>query len=430
MATKPWLTSNELIKSVKRTINIPNSQSAYTDEDILAFAHEEMMISMVPQIMEFHESYFVYRVLTPLLSNQSRYQIPSRAIGMRLRDVALSDSAGHFYEMTRISDGDKGFYQGLTGSKNLSAFYLEGNEVVLSPGVRGESDMDLNFFIFLRPNRLVNDERAATITEFTKTITVDNASLTAGDTLIIGDLTFTAVSSSPSDLEFQIGATSVDTATNLKNAITLDGTYDADNGTPATAVVRLYYSIFKTTIESDTDGLEVQSEQGIVFDSVPTTYTNPITNVTETLFASGVKVDFLQTEPGHRTYKYDVVIPENGISDNIITFNSDDLMTFTGTSNYESLINLVVGDYICLANECIIPQIPTDLHTSLVQQVCKRVLSAQGDQEGVNNTNAKLSEIARSQGTLLDARVENAPKKFNQRHSLTRFRKFRWYRGI
>jgi hypothetical protein len=53
----PWMTSDDLLESVKRKISFPSSQSTFTDADILAFANEELMISQVPSVMSFHEEY-------------------------------------------------------------------------------------------------------------------------------------------------------------------------------------------------------------------------------------------------------------------------------------------------------------------------------------------------------------------------------------
>jgi hypothetical protein len=117
---------------------------------------------------------------------------------------------------------------------------------------------------------------------YIKSVTVDNANLVAGDTLSIGNLVFTAVAGAPSALQFQIGATSVLSASNLVTAINTDGTYTASNG--SSAVVAIEYSRLNLEFESSSTGMTVSSSISIRF--------------TENLashYASGLLVDFLQT---------------------------------------------------------------------------------------------------------------------------------------
>lgn len=397
---KPWLTSDDLIAAVKRKIALPISQITFTEDDILAFANEEMAIAQVPSVMSFHEEYFVQEINVDLEENKSRYPIPDRAIGMKLRDLFWKDASNNYFEMTRISSEDKAFFQRNIGANQaIHKFYLEGNDVVLTPQVTNGPTGKLAFFIFLRPNQLVKNERAGTIVYFTKDITIDNANLTAGDTLTIDGTVFTAVAGAPSTNEFQIGGSSILTATNLKNAIvTADIIAGADNGSPSTAVITLQYTSLSSTFVGSSAGIEVQSTQGIQVDAVPTN------------FAAGGLFDFLQTKPGHRTRGMDKELLS--ISGEILEFDSSDVPT-----------DLIISDYICAESECIIPQIPSDLHTVLTERTCARILAAQGDQQGLAATNQKLAEMEARQGTLIDSRVDGAPQKVTSRQSLLRYGK-------
>lgn len=397
---KPWMTSNDLINAVKRKISFPVDQATFTEEEILDFANEEMMISQVPSVLSFHEEYFVTTKEIPLIADKLRYPIPDRAIGLKLRDVFWKDTNGNLYEMSRINPDDRAYFQENTGSNaSLSKFYLEGNDIVLSPGVSTDATGSLLFVYFLRPNQLVKDERAAIAQYFVKTITVDNTTLTAGDTITINGEVFTAVAGAPSTDEFQIGGTSVITATNLTNTINTNGIALANNGTPSTAIVTVKYLDLNVEFETDNTSAFVipSSSQTIEFDTVPDNIIN------------GSIIDFLQTKPGHKIKGMEVTIPNNAISGNMITFNSSDIPE-----------DFIIGDYICLENECIIPQIPPDLHNALAERTCARILSALGDLQGLQITNSKLQEIEARQGTLLDNRVEGAPQKVLNRNSLLR----------
>lgn len=82
-----WMTSSDLINSVKRKISLPTFQNSTSDQDILDFASEELLISQVPSILSVHEEYYVYTQDVALVPQKTKYPIPERAIGIKLRDV-------------------------------------------------------------------------------------------------------------------------------------------------------------------------------------------------------------------------------------------------------------------------------------------------------------------------------------------------------
>src|ERR1017187_2367873 len=529
---KSYFTSADIIEAVKRKIAFPIDQVTFTSNDILAFINEEMMISQVPSVMKYHEEYFVYLSRERLTDNRSKYPIPYRAIGMRLRDLMWSDQDNNFYDMTRLQPEDKAFFQRNEGANSaIHKFYVEGNDVVLTPSLTDNPNGHLNFWYFLRPNQLVANERAITVQSFSSTIQIDNDFMTSGTTISVennpnshrikypdddhhthgnhniglvpdvftavvtnggtitsiisalGSPTVTIIGSANHGLLvgqfvtiagsdslptinntyevvtvpdvntftinkqigvngttgtwtspnfFVIGVDSITTAGNLANALTLVGNvFSATNGQPiGTDTVTVQSLNFKFNINTlNPLGFIVpQDTIGIVFTStVPTTYIDPILNVSEPLFVNGALVDFLQTNPGHRTYCFDVQIPKNGISGNTITFNRKDLTTWSGTSASPDVIRMPIdfkpGDYICLSGECIIPQIPPDLHTGLAERASARVLAALGDQAGLQVANAKIQEIDGAQGTLVDDRSEGNPQKVLNRNSLLRYGK-------
>lgn len=399
MASTPWMNSDQLIAAVKRKILVPISQNTFSEDDILAFLNEEMMISQVPSVLEYHQEYYVMRKEVPIIANQTKYPIPDRAIGMRLRDVFYKDDAGNLGEMTRISPEDRAFFQRNLGTNQpVTMFFLENNELVLLPVPDSNPTGFLVFHFYVRPNQLVSTDRAAIITYFNENITVDNAALVADDTITIKDIVFTAVAGAPAANEFQIGASSIITATNLVTSINTNGVCIADNGSPSTAMVKLKFTSLEDSQDvtvSNSLGLILQTGQAIEFSSVPTVIDN------------NLAVDFLQTKPGHKIRTYDITIPSNSVSGTQINFNSDDVPT-----------DLLLGDYICLANECIIPFLPPDMHVALVERACSRILSAIGDQAGLGITNSKIQEIEARQATLLDNRSEGAVQKIANHHGL------------
>src|ERR1035437_5057662 len=276
----PYMTSNDLVASVQRKISMPLSQNLFTAKDILAFANEELFIAQVPSVLEFHEEYFVFTMTVPIIPKIHRYPIPTRAIGMKLRDVKWQDSNKNLFDMSRVNPEDKAFYQQNIGtSETISKYYIEGNDLVLLP--------------------------ALTVTN---SITVLNANIVPGDTItinsndIINKHIFTAVSGLPTADQFQIAGSDIATANNLVAAINLNGLAGtASNGSPATSLVTISFNnilMSQGLITSNPTAFIIPVNiQAIQFDQLPSTYQDPITFVTTPLYTTGVTVDFLQTNP-------------------------------------------------------------------------------------------------------------------------------------
>lgn len=426
MATTPWYTSDKLIEAVKRKILFPISQNTFTEDDILAFANEEMFISQVPAVMQYHEEYFVYRVQVPLVTNISRYPIPDRSIGMKLRDLFWSDASGNYFEMTRISSDDKAFFQRNIGANQaIHKFYLENNDILLTPSVVGDPSGKLNFFIFLRPNQLVRDSRARLFTGFTQDITLSSNPL-AGDKLIISlnnQSNTPTIYTLEAGVDFAIGGTAAATAANLQAAINAASITNTTAIVSSTTVVVTYKDITASFTSDPSTLVDPFSIESLIGFKINTTY--------EGLFSVGDQVDFLQTKPGHRTYAYDITVQavgsrvEGSTDVHYFKVTKTDLYTYysNGYNFAPAIANIQIGDYACVANECIIPQIPPDLHNTLAERTAARILAAIGDTEGLQASNAKLQEIETRQGTILDDRVEGAPQKITARHSLLRYGK-------
>lgn len=391
MSKKPYLTSSELIRAVKNDIAIPLTQNTYTDEDLLDFASQELFLGQVPAILEHHEEYFVYRKLVPLETNVSKYDIPDRAIGMKLRDIKYIDVQGNEFDMTDIGLSNSDYFQHTNGSDNPRYFYVENDEITLVPAVTGNITGSLLMKYYLRPNSLVVNERAGICTNLVKQIQIVNASVGSGDTITIGDYILTA------GTDFAIGVSNTATATNISTAINeLD-----DEDISATSVDDTVSVLFQDrTLDFDTDNTAafiISSRLGVQVEEMPENFTD------------GMYIDFLQTAGGHKTFSYDIKVPRTGVSSDTVFFNDSDV-----PEKFE------VGDYICEAGECIIPQIPSDLHMLLAQRTSARILSALGDTEGAMGKMSNVQMLEGKQATIVDNRVESSPKKIFNRYSLLR----------
>lgn len=171
-----WLDSTDLIASVIRRAHIPESQVTFTDNDILAFANEEMKIGLVPSVLMVHEEFFNKPYSIPLSPFQSVYPIPGRPIGQKLRNLFYQDSSGNLKEMARILPENLVFYQLRTAINYPNTFYLSNGNIVLVPQISSGPAGTLIATVFERPSELVTSDQIATVQAINLTtgaITVD-----------------------------------------------------------------------------------------------------------------------------------------------------------------------------------------------------------------------------------------------------------------
>jgi hypothetical protein len=397
---KPYYTSNTLIEAVKRKMAIPIAQVTFADNDILAFANEEMFLEQVPSILQYHEEYLVFSQNIPMIPKQSRYPIPNRAIGMKLRDVFYRDLSGQLVQMSRINPDDRSFFEVNSNTTPIPIhYYLQNNTLVITPEVTQNATGNLVFSYYLRPNSLVTDDQAAICTSFTKTIVVNNTTIVSGNTIVIGTHITTA------GVDFVIGANSAATAANLSSYI---GTLTDHNLTSSVSnnIVSVAYS---------TRGLAFSTSNVAAF-AIQASITINTTTMPSSIVAGGL-VDLLQTDGGHSTLAFDVLLASNSVSPTSITLAESQLPS-----------DFVVGDYICSQYECIVPQVPTDLHNLLAERTCARILESLGDKEGLQAANTKIANLESKQATILDSRVEGSPMKILNRTGLLRSSRIRFGR--
>jgi hypothetical protein len=298
---------------------IPQTQNTFVEDDFLAFANEEIDIGIVPHVLTFHQEYFLVTDYVTLTPNTSRYEIPTRAIGGKLRDVSYQDTGGNIFEMSRIKVDDVPSYQNNVIQNCYTLFYIEGNDLVLIPVTNANPIGFLRFSYYLRPNEMVDESRVAIVT----------------------------------GIDYTTGIISVD-------------------GVP--------------------------------------------TNLLPTLAPfNPLELDIIQTQPPFKSLRRDVIATDINTTANTITFNIPDIP-----------LNLSIGDQIALAQETIVPQIPSELHSVLAQRVTARCLEALGDATGLSAANAKITEMEAKTGALLQDRVEGAPLKIVNVHSTLKRKKLYW----
>lgn len=204
-----FYTSTELIASIKRRAMVPESQTTFSEQDFLDFASEEMNMGIVPTVIQLHEDYYLYEVLIPLVDGQLKYEIPYRAIGNKVRDVAFVDANGNYGKMTRIGIGDLPDYNAI---QNVYPYYIASNDICLVGQPTGATfgGASLSVSIYLRPNGLVPSDEVSVISDINRTTGV--ITITAmPDTFTIGGVfDFIQYRSPHKILDFDITPTNLD----------------------------------------------------------------------------------------------------------------------------------------------------------------------------------------------------------------------------
>lgn len=322
-SVKAGLTTSALLKSIKRRTLVPDNQNTFSDQDFIDLMNEEMMIGIVPSVLQTKEEYFIFKQIIPLVPDKSNYPIPERALANKLREICFRDTASanfnNEYEMTQIAIDDR--YTGLsngTGSSDFTGFrrfYVMGSDIILHPNVGPSPYGALAFYYYLRPNTLVKDTQVASIVAINRTT---------------GEITLSSIPSG--------------------------------------------YTL----------------------------YSSASNNVLLTGY------DFVKAKSPHNILSIDVTATSINNTTKVITVNVDSIPK-----------DLEIGDYMPLAGQSCIPNIPTELHMVLAQRVAQRVLEAIGDSEGLNNATAKVAEMENKLSTMLDNRVEGAPRKVVNRALMT-----------
>lgn len=209
-----YFTSEELIKSVKRRANIPDSQAMITDEEILDFANEEMLLNLVPLVISKHEDYYTINQTIPTISNQYAYPIPYRALGNKIRELAYLDN-DRFVPLHRVSiDQITDSYNQLNYASALR-FYILNENVVIDSQTQNIQFSELCFFFDLRPNMLVLSEHVAVITAINSTTGEITVSSTPDDFSAGLKYDFVKLNSPHRVLNFDVVASNVDIANNI-----------------------------------------------------------------------------------------------------------------------------------------------------------------------------------------------------------------------
>lgn len=287
-------TTTDLLRSIKVKGQIPTSQNTFSTADMLGLADDETRTGLVPMLMSVRESYFQTYKDVAIVDGTAAYAVPTRAIGEKLKEVQLVDTAGNVRDLDRIEKEDVHSYsQG--SSSALEGFYFEGSDIVLVPTPTGLSDHYLRLTYFKRPSSLV--------------------------------------------------------------AITAAGQITAIN----------------------------TGTREVTISSTPSTFTTSRT------------YDFIQANPGFKNLSIDQAV--SSVASNILTFSS------------ALPSGLAIGDWVALAGETPIPQLPVEFHSVLALRTAISILRALGHEKEADSKQKELEKLEERVLGLVSPRVEGEPKK-------------------
>jgi len=309
------MNSSDLLESIKSRAQVPISQIALSDDDLLRFATEEIQLKVVPSVLSVREEFYVTEVTVPMVANQSNYKIPYRAIGGKVRFVYFMQAGTQPAPMAQIPMEELVSYQNSSFTDQNAGFYLQNDELIILPPVSGVISATLRFKYYLKPNTVVKLNRGARIS-------------------------------------------SINTSTG-----------------------------------------------DILVETVPS-------NIT-----AASEIDFIGSTGNFKNKGFDIIVTAVSSISKLISVSPANIPA-----------DLQVGDYICTAGETVIPQVPAELQVMVAQAVACRILEAIGDTQGLQNANAKLTEMEVKLLAVIDSRVESPGRKVINPNSFLRNNRFvrRW----
>lgn len=185
-----FFTTDQIIESTKIRILSPDGQTTFQDADFVRFINEEFQLKLVPDMITVREDFFLKILYQPVLSGQSLYTVPERAIGNTLKDMMYIDNGNNIFQCQRINV--KVIPRTGLSSVYPFQFIVQADQIALFP-VPNASVGNLQMWYYERPNELVLTSECGQITaiavdtptagQITYTVNADISSYTSVDFL-------------------------------------------------------------------------------------------------------------------------------------------------------------------------------------------------------------------------------------------------------
>ena len=175
-------TADQLVEDIKSLSILPDSQLLLQTEEILRMMNFQMRASLVPLIDSAAEEFFVHDEDIDYDGTETVFNIPTRAVGTKLRDVVFVDSNGNEVGIPRLRPEQlkTNYGYGIGLAFGLYGFILKDQTVQLFIGSSqsAPSYPTLRLKFFRRPSDCVTVNDCGQITLIntaTREVTVDAA---------------------------------------------------------------------------------------------------------------------------------------------------------------------------------------------------------------------------------------------------------------
>lgn len=140
--------SDQLITDIRSLGMLPDAQALLTDDQLISFFNFQMKSVIVPLIDSAAEEFFVTYRDIPYDQSTTRYKIPERAVGSKLRDVVFVDNNRNEIAVPRLRPEDLkvGYRYGIGYNIGLYGFFLKDDTMNLYLG----NPSGINSYPFLR----------------------------------------------------------------------------------------------------------------------------------------------------------------------------------------------------------------------------------------------------------------------------------------
>jgi hypothetical protein len=163
--------------------------------------------------------------------------------------------------------------------------------------------------------------------------------------------------------------------------------------------VRVYYYLSPNKLVSE-------NEVGIISSIDTNTGTLTLEEFPEA-FSSLGEMDFVAHRNPNKILDYDITPASVNQNTKTVVFDPEDLPD-----------SLVVGDYLSLAEETIVLQLPEEFQHIIAQRVVVQILEALGDEQNKQSAERRLKQMETSLSELVMNRVDGAIEKIKPRKSL------------
>jgi len=337
----------------------------------------------------------------PLIAEKSNYPIPERALASKIRELCFRDSS----QLVTVSANTVESLSITAGSTTINGFTTETLSTVNVGDFVSGTSIPEHCIVFSKGTNFIVVSFPPTETDASIDLIFSRYSPYKANeyemTQIAVDDRYTGLSNGTGSADF----TGFRRFYLMGNDVIL---HPSVGPTPHGSLSFYYYlrpnSLVKDSAVATITALD-KTTGNITLSSIPSGYSVYVAGSNNTVATT---FDFIKAKSAHNILDIDISI--NSVNSTTKVINIDP---------YKIPKDLEVGDYIALAGQTCIPNIPTELHMVLAQRVAQRALEALGDTEGLNNAANKIAEMENKLTTMIDNRVEGSPRKVVNRALMT-----------